>query len=117
MLTGLLALGGCGYYVDSGENDVSPEVDPVEESFNTEVLPLLDQNCGTCHGGQRAFIDFLVPREPESQTVLEAVLQWPGLIDVDEPSNSRLFTKGVHEGAAWTPAELDRIAAWLAENF
>lgn len=107
-------IGGCSYYIEEGDepaDDMSG--DPADDLFESEVLPMLDSRCGACHAGDRAFIDFLAPRPPDFETARERLLGWPALVDIENPGQSRLLTKGLHEGQTFGAAEIDLILRWI----
>lgn len=80
--------------------------------FNSDVLPLMQQACASCHGGSMQFIDYLVPND-EYPTVYERVISWPAMVNTEDPGQSRIVTKGAHDGPAWRPEQLNLINPWL----
>lgn len=101
----------------------APDGDPravLRGEFNSNVLPLMQTVCAGCHAGDREFIDFMAPH-PNSldQTTTDAydrVIAWPGLVNTEDAGQSRIITKGQHEGRAWTPEELNVINPWLTNE-
>lgn len=83
--------------------------------FNRDVLPLMQATCAACHAGSRQFIDWMAPLEPDFPTEYDRVMSWPALVNIEDPAQSRLVTKGgpPHEGPAWTPEQLNIINPWL----
>ena len=85
--------------------------------FAVNVLPLLEQSCGTCHAaGSAAAYDGVRFMEPVDGDVYDAVFGWDGvapLINESDPVASPLVTKGAHTGPAWTIEQLDTIRPWL----
>jgi mono/diheme cytochrome c family protein len=81
--------------------------------FNRDILPLMQGTCAACHGGSMQFIDWMAP-DDDFPTEYDKVLNWPALVNIQEPGQSRLITKGQHDGRPWTADELNIINPWLA---
>jgi cytochrome c553 len=106
----LLLTSGCpdGSITSSSEPDAG--ADPAaaaRAAFDADVAPLLTSFCGACHVA--APPAFMAP-DPD---MYATVMAWPGLIDLDTPSASRLLVKGAHAGPAWTADQLPTIQAWI----
>lgn len=87
----------------------SPEEVAAREAFEKDVMPILSTNCAACHASM-ANIDFLNPETDIRQTILT----WPsGLLDLNAPTQSRLLTKGVHDGPAFTPEQAGVMLDWV----
>lgn len=80
--------------------------------FNQNVLPLMEGTCASCHAGSRQFIEFMQP-DDNFPTPYDKVVNWPSMVNVEDPGQSRIVTKGLHEGRAWTVEELNIINPWL----
>ena len=89
----------------------------IRKQFNDEVLPLMNSVCGTCHaaGGINAEFQGFMVETTKEPTIFDAVMEWPALVNKNEPGDSRLITKGAHTGRAWTEDELTVIRPWLDE--
>src|SRR6185312_4102196 len=74
----------------------SPE-STIEQQFDQDVAPLLAAKCTGCHE------DF----------VFASIVASPELSGDGAPADSRLLTKGAHEGPPWTTAEAQTILTWL----
>ncbi|HVK77663.1 MAG TPA: hypothetical protein VM734_30370 [Kofleriaceae bacterium] len=96
---------GDGAGPDAGGDDPAAAA---KASFDTNVKPLMEGFCRACHGGTDA-LGFL-RAEPDVHTT---VMMWPGLIDLDTPSSSRVLTKGAHDGPAWTVEQAATIRSWI----
>lgn len=103
---------------------MEPEVmEPVEEPpasddrtareiFDTQVAPLLDERCSTCHvtGPGAMFI------RPAPATY-EAVVAFPALVNFDAVEDSRLLSKGPHSSTTfWTPGEAALVREWIVAD-
>jgi len=78
-------------------------------AFDADVLPIMNAVCTACHVGGGAGQGFLTPN-PDSYTTL---LNWPGIIDLERPSRSRLITRGPHAGPGLTAEQHDKVLAWI----
>lgn len=88
-----------------------PEPDSAgRTTFETTILPLLEDRCAVCHADPAMAPAFLT-RNPD---VYDTVMAWPSLVVVEAPEQSRLITKGEHDGPAWEQAQVDEILAWVA---
>lgn len=94
---------------DAGTSDAAAPT--ARALFEASARPLLDLRCSGCHGdgGTSSAPDFLASRP----SVYENLKGWPALVDTARPSDSRVITKGRHDGPAWTTAEAGTIRAWL----
>jgi len=79
-----------------------------KKKFDDDVVPMLEGFCAACHTAVGA-VGFLAP-DPE---IYDSVVAWPGLIDIDTPANSRMVTKGSHDGPAWLPEQIETIRDWI----
>jgi hypothetical protein len=95
--------GGAGGAGGSGGTGSDPKA-----IFESTVQPILDAACHACHTAGGAGPGFLVPSPDE----YSAVKSWPGLLG-PTPAQSKLYTKGQHEGPALTPEEATTVAAWI----
>jgi hypothetical protein len=82
---------------------------PARRAFDATVMPKLEARCQFCHGDPAMAPAFLVG-SPDPYATIKA---WPSLLVLDEPEQSRLLTKGDHDGPAWTDAEASDVLAWL----
>jgi hypothetical protein len=85
---------------------VAGETDP-EEFFLTEVLPLLDARCNTCHTDIATAPVFIDPADPYT-SLLDS-----GVVSIGAPGASTLLTKGAHRGPAWRAEEVAVISDWI----
>lgn len=114
-----IGVGACtaeltGGGVESGEVPLpptEPEPDTAgRTTFETTILPLLEDRCAVCHADPAMAPAFLT----ENPDVYDTVMAWPSLVVVETPEQSRLITKGDHDGPAWEQAQVDAILEWLA---
>jgi len=99
--------------------DAAPAVDaadPLAEAriaaraaFDTEVSPVLSAVCTACHQAAGPGQGFLTPN-PDAYTTL---LNWPGIIDLERPTRSRLLTRGPHAGPGLTETQHDTVLRWI----
>src|SRR5262249_19997391 len=83
-------------------------MDPVGE-FNNKVKPLLLGSCGACHSKSGGIGPGFLEAKPD---VLTTLIAYPAVVG-DSPQNSRLYTKGVHDGTALNAQEAPVVAAWI----
>ena len=105
---------GCTAEVPGDGVDEDDPRAALKGQFQRDVQPLLEATCAQCHAGSREFIDFMAPQPPEFPGMYERVINWPSLVNVEDAGQSRMVTKGQHEGRAWTLEELNLINPWLA---
>lgn len=103
--TGLIDGVGSGGSGSAGGED--PPAAKPRETFEREVLPLLNANCKGCHvdaehGWMKA--------APDEYT---SVMAWPHLVEVLTPESSQLLTKGQHQGPAWTVEQAATVLSWI----
>lgn len=120
----VLALGACGLDVpaDVGEKGQGPGSDPApgsdsevgREYFDAHIAPLLATSCVACHVGPEnsPMNNFLGP-DPDAGNFYPHVTNDRALTGDFNPSASRLLTKGVHAGPAWTGDQAQEIVEWL----
>jgi cytochrome c5 len=99
--------------------DAAPMVDaadPLAEArvaaraaFDLEVSPVLSAVCTACHQAAGPGQGFLTPN-PDAYTT---VLNWPGIIDLERPTRSRLLTRGPHAGPGLTETQHDTVLRWI----
>lgn len=111
LLIGMLLIASCEY-----EFIVPAEIDlPDEVSFMDDIVPIFNSDCNTtgCHVAGHFAVD-LTP-ENAYQDLFNK-----GMIDVDNPAESSLYTKlvevgGTHDGRS-TPTQQQLILKWLEEG-
>jgi hypothetical protein len=108
----LLAVVGCTGLIDGGSDGLTPQQRSAREKWQKGALPVLRDNCGGCHAGERPMIDFLVG--DDDFAVRDRVMKYdPPVVNLDAASSSRLLTKNVHEGPSLTPSQAAAILAWV----
>jgi hypothetical protein len=90
--------------VDAGNDDAAI----ARAAFESDVVPLLDGFCAACHSGTDS-IGFMSP-DPD---MYASVMSFPNLVDLETHGSSRLLSKGVHDGPAWTADQRLIIEDWL----
>src|SRR5688572_9929006 len=80
---------------DAGPSASDAAVLDSKAYFESRVLPLLEDNCITCHASPTTDAPAFMVAEPDVYT---SVTTWPGIINRRDPSFSRLITKGEHRG-------------------
>ncbi|MCE9578729.1 MAG: hypothetical protein K8W52_36730 [Deltaproteobacteria bacterium] len=92
----------------NGDDVLTPEEIAAKNAFDQTVTPILGPTCGGCHTSM-ANIDFMAPM-PDMRTHL---LAWPGLVNLDTPTSSKLLTKGAHSGPAFTAEQSAGVLDWI----
>jgi len=93
----------------SGKVDgASEEEKAAIKAFGDDVLPILQASCVACHGTMPN-IDFMVA-DPDIRT---RMLDWPGLVNLAKPADSKILTKGAHDGPALLPEQATAILSWI----
>jgi mono/diheme cytochrome c family protein len=106
----LVVLGGCIEYGDFDPASDDP-LTPAQRAWLEQALPVFQAECSACHGTtQIDTIGFLAGDTPWE---IRENLVASGVISVESPTASRLFTKGVHTGPAMSAADVAAILAWL----
>ena len=113
---------GCGNSQINGQPDAntgpdaSPEALAARMAFDNEVLPLLQANC-SCHGSNAAGVGFVEPNPAENPDydAYQTLLGWNEgeLLDLPNPGNSLLLTKGQHTGPPWSPEDFEVVRNWI----
>jgi hypothetical protein len=109
----LLFWAGCmGEIVNGAGGDggtQSPEEIAAKNAFEQEALPILNGFCASCHSGSMVGIDWMA-NDPDVRTHM---LTFPGLINLDTPTQSQLLSKGAHEGPALTTDQAASLLDWI----
>ena len=107
---GLVALAVSAGCVGSIEDDaeLTAEQRAARAAFDGQVMPLLDSNCRVCHAIEPN-VDFMKP-DPDIYT---RMVMWPALVNTNEPTQSKLLTKGAHTGPAFTPEQSSTVLEWI----
>jgi hypothetical protein len=110
-----LLLVGC---MDGGSGKPLP-IDPLfdpplteeQQAWVDHALPVLQAACVHCHADKNSSIGFLAGDTPLE--IRETFIA-SGVIDFNaEPSSSRIFTKGVHQGPSLSAQELSELLEWF----
>ena len=110
-LLGLAALAisaGCVGSIDDDGPELTAEQKAARAAFDTQVMPLLDSNCAACHASEPN-VDFMKP-DPDIYT---RMVEWPALVNTNEPTQSKLLTRGAHTGPARTPEQSSTVLGWI----
>jgi hypothetical protein len=111
----VFALGCTGLIQDDGMGNLTPEQSAAREAWLSEAQPVLAQNCSACHNGSRTGIGFLEGADPMSQRAT-LLAYTPLVVNLTAPQSSRLITKGLHEGPAFTAAQTSSILQWIQKQ-
>jgi len=86
------------------------EIENPELFFTTDVRPILEANCASCHEDETASQGavFLVPGD-----YYASVMTWEGLVVPGEPENSELLNKGDHRGPAFSANDATTVTQWI----
>jgi len=105
-LIGLLALlSGCTLDFEH----FSTNETRAEQAWMNLAYPVFARDCVNCHTDTVGFLAGSTPFE-----IRESLLTWqPPVVDVSNPTSSRILTKGLHDGPALTAQETSDILSWL----
>lgn len=108
----MVALVGCTGLVGGGSDGLTPQQKAALQAWEQKALPVLRQDCVTCHNGSRANVGFLIGSDDMS--IHETLMAFqPAVVNLDAASSSQIVTKGLHEGPQLTDAELSAMLDWL----
>ena len=105
----LIALGACA----TDDSMPTAETTVVEsQSKWDDALPALQSACGACHGNTAnvSGLDWLAGTTAEE---IRENLIASGVVDFENPYQSKILTKGIHAGPWFTSSQLDVIVAWI----
>ena len=112
----LALAGGCTGLIDDGGNGgLTPEQAEARRAWIAEAQPVLAQNCITCHNGSRMNIAFLEGADPLAQRD-DLMAYTPLVVNLTAPQSSRLLTKGLHEGPAFTASQASAVLGWVQKQ-
>ncbi|HEX3762930.1 MAG TPA: hypothetical protein VHW23_29745 [Kofleriaceae bacterium] len=108
----MLALVGCTGLVDGGSDGMSQQQRDAKSKWEQSALPVLRQDCITCHNGSRADVGFLIGGD--NNAIHDTLMAFqPAVVNLDAASSSQLVTKGLHEGPQLTADETSKMLDWL----
>jgi len=86
------------------------EIENPELFFTTEVQPILEMACASCHEDFETSqgADFLTPGD-----YYASVMTWEGLVVAGEPEMSELLNKGEHRGPAFSANDAATVSRWI----
>ena len=91
-------------------DDGSEPATKAERLFVHDVMPMLQANCAACHGGSDPQVAFLAGSTWQQ---IRTSLLTSAVVDVIEPTQSRLLSKGAHSGPSMTALQTVSIIQWL----
>ncbi len=97
---------------DASTVDADPRVaarQRARASFDTTVLPILQATCAACHIAGGTGPGFMTPNPDAYSTMMG----WPDLVSLTAPADSRLLTRGMHAGPAFTMEQKRQVRAWI----
>lgn len=94
---------------DAGGPPPADAGDPVD--FDTQIEPLLVENCSFCHEGPGS----RGPMFLELGNYEESILAHPMFIVPGQPDMSLILLKGEHDGPAWPADEAALIRSWILQ--
>jgi hypothetical protein len=108
----ILMMSACsGLIDDGGSGGISAAEAKARQIWIEKALPVLANNCASCHNGSRENIGFFVGDTDLAKR--DAILAYePLVLNVDAPSSSRLLTKGSHEGPALDAVGTSDLLEW-----
>src|SRR3954470_813922 len=93
----MMALVACTGLVGGGSDGMSPQQKNAIQAWQQKALPVLKQDCISCHNGSRAGVGFLAGAEDmEIRDNLMAFT--PSVVNLEAASSSQIVTKDLHEG-------------------
>ena len=98
--------GGSGGSGGAAAFDMAPDV---VGQFYANVEPIITPACAGCHGVAGTTAPAFMIAQPD---MLKNILAYPGIIG-STPQKSRLYMKGLHEGPAFTPDQLQAVGDWI----
>jgi len=108
----MMALVACTGLVGGGSDGMSPQQKNAIQAWQQKALPVLKQDCISCHNGSRAGVGFLAGAEDmEIRDNLMAFT--PSVVNLEAASSSQIVTKDLHEGPRLTDVELSAMLDWL----
>jgi mono/diheme cytochrome c family protein len=109
------AMGCTGLIEDGGNGGLTPEQAEAKRAWIAEAQPVLAQNCGACHNGSRANIGFLEGSDALAQRD-DLLTYEPQVVNMTAPQSSRVLTKGLHEGPAFTASQTATVLGWIQKQ-
>src|SRR5512140_2340273 len=95
----VLTLVSCTGLIDGGSDGLSPQQRKAAKLWKESALPALQTSCTGCHDGSRAMVGFLVGTTEAE--IRDSVMKYqPPVVNTDSPGDSRILTKGLHDGPA-----------------
>jgi len=113
--TAVFALGCTGLIQDDGTGGLTAEQEAARQAWINEAQPVLAMNCSSCHNGSRANIGFLEGAEVMAQRD-DLLAYEPLVVNLTAAQSSRLLTKGLHEGPAFTAAQISAVLQWIQKE-
>jgi hypothetical protein len=108
----MIALVGCTGLVDGGSDGLTPQQRNARQKWQQSAMPVLRQDCITCHNGSRANVGFLIGSDDIA--IHDTLLAFqPPVVNLDAASSSQIVTKGLHEGPQLTADETSKVLDWL----
>jgi hypothetical protein len=108
----MIALVGCTGLIDGGSDGLTPQQRDARLKWQTSALPVLRQDCVTCHNGSRPNVGFLIG--DDDLAIRDTLMSFmPAVVNLDAASSSQIVTKGLHEGPQLTADETSKLLEWL----
>src|SRR5262245_6369583 len=93
----IIAITGCTGLIDGGSDGLSSQQRTARKKWQEGALPVLRDNCISCHGGSRPEVSFLTG--DEDFAIRDRLVKYdPPVVNLEAASSSRILTKGVHLG-------------------
>src|SRR3989442_1028456 len=91
----MFTLIGCTGLIDGGSDGMSPQQRNAHNKWETSALPVLRQNCESCHNGSRPMVGFLMGGA-DNLAVHDTLMNYqPSVVNLEAASSSRILTKGL----------------------
>lgn len=111
----LFAVSCTGLIDDGGLGNQTPAQAEARRAWLQEAQPVLAQNCSACHNGSRPGVGFLEGADPLAQRD-DILANDPVVVNLTAPQSSRVLTKGLHEGPAFTAAQTSSVLQWIQKQ-
>lgn len=109
----MITLIGCTGLIDGGSDGLSTQQRAARDKWVHSALPVLRQNCETCHNGSRPMVGFLVGGA-DDLAVRDTLMNYqPSVVNLEAASSSRILTKGLHEGPQLTAEQSSALLLWV----
>ncbi len=116
----ILVLVGCVGTIEGDGGPIGEELTPEQIEaravFAAKAMPHLTGFCASCHAGSRGDIIGFLQGADEAAIRTDLLAFTPVVVNLEAPASSRLLTKGIHEGSAFTGPQLSDVLEWIQKE-